>query len=186
MRNKRSFFQLFLKEKKMIGSISPSSNYLAEKMLENIDFDNCKTIVEIGPGTGVFTKKIIEKLALNSRLIVFELNTLFFEQLKTEISDSRVTIINDSAENLSKHLSNLGLETTDYIISSLPLSNFPLRFIARLLKQFNTVLTKPGKYVQFQYSLGAKGIIERTFSKVEISFTPLNLPPAFVYTCSKK
>ena len=34
MRNKRSFFQLFLKEKKMIGSISPSSNYLAEKMLE--------------------------------------------------------------------------------------------------------------------------------------------------------
>jgi len=186
MRNKRSFFQLFLKEKKMIGSISPSSNYLAEKMLENIDFNNCNTIVEIGPGTGVFTKKIIEKLSPHSKFIVFELNTLFFEQLQLEIKDERVFIINDSAENLSKHLTSMGFENTDYIISSLPLSNFPLRFIVKLLKQFNSILNKSGKYVQFQYSLGAKEIIERSFSKVDISFTPLNLPPAFVYTCSKK
>ena len=186
MRNKRSYFKHFLKEKKMIGSISPSSTYLAEKMLENVDFENSKTIIEIGPGTGVFTKKIIEKLSPDCKFIVFELNTTFYESLHSEISDPRVILINDSAENLNKHLIKLGLTNTDFILSSLPLSNFPLRFIVRLLKQFNAALTSNGKYIQFQYSLGAKGIIERNFSNVEISFTPLNLPPAFIYTCSKK
>lgn len=186
MNNKRSFFQHFLKEKKMIGSISPSSNYLAEKMLENVAFDKCKTIVEIGPGTGVFTKKIIEKLPKDAKLIVFELSTLFFERLSLELNDPRIILLNESAENLNKHILQLGIENVDVIISSLPLSNFPLRFVVRLFKQINSILTKNGKYIQFQYSLGSKAIIERNFSTVGISFTPLNLPPAFVYTCSKK
>jgi phospholipid N-methyltransferase len=47
------------------------------------------------------------------------------------------------------------------------------------------VLKPEGVYVQFQYALKSKKLMEKHFSKVSISFTPFNLPPAFVYACRK-
>ena len=46
-------------------------------MLENIDFQKVKTIVELGPGTGIFTDEIIERLGKDAQLFVFELNDIF-------------------------------------------------------------------------------------------------------------
>ena len=83
MTEKKTFLKQFLKEKKMVGSIRPSSRFLTEKMLENVDFNSAKVIVELGPGTGVFTKKIIEKMAEDAVLLVFELNDNFFNLLKS-------------------------------------------------------------------------------------------------------
>ena len=64
MPKKRSFITQFLKESKMVGSVRPSSRFLMEKMLQNIDFENSKIIVELGPGTGVFTYEILKKWPL--------------------------------------------------------------------------------------------------------------------------
>ena len=55
---KKSFLKSFWAEKKMVGSMTPSSRFLMDKMLKNIDFKKSKLIVELGPGTGVFTEKI--------------------------------------------------------------------------------------------------------------------------------
>ena len=55
MTTKRNFIKQFLKDKKMVGALAPSSRFLGERMLENIDFSTDKIILELGPGTGVFT-----------------------------------------------------------------------------------------------------------------------------------
>ena len=68
---KKSFFQRFWREKKMVGAISPSSSFLTNKMLENIDFDSAKVFIEIGPGTGVFTKKMLSRMNPESVFLVF-------------------------------------------------------------------------------------------------------------------
>jgi phosphatidylethanolamine/phosphatidyl-N-methylethanolamine N-methyltransferase len=54
---KKSFIKQFWAEKKMVGSMTPSSRFLTQKMLKNIDFKKVKLIVELGPGTGVFYQK---------------------------------------------------------------------------------------------------------------------------------
>ena len=59
MSEKKSFIAHFLKERKMVGAMAPSSKFLAKKMLARIAFDQAKVIVELGPGTGVFTQRII-------------------------------------------------------------------------------------------------------------------------------
>lgn len=185
MSSKKSFIQQYWREKKMVGAISPSSPFLAEKMLENIDFKNSKVLVEIGPGTGVFTKRIIEKMSSDTTLLVFELNIEFYEALQLEILDPRVVFINDSAEKLEFYLTQHSFSKVNYIISSLPLSNFPQRITLKLLRTFQRALLDSGKFIQFQYSLKQKRELEHVFPKVSISFTPLNIPPAFVYTCGK-
>ncbi len=185
MSSKKSFIQQYWREKKMVGAISPSSPFLAEKMLEHIDFKNSTVLVEIGPGTGVFTKRIIEKMNSETTLLVFELNKEFYDALQLEISDQRVIFINDSAEKLESYLIEYSFSKVDYIISSLPLSNFPQRITLKLLRTFQRALIAHGKFIQFQYSLKQKRELEHVFSKVSISFTPLNIPPAFVYTCTR-
>ena len=86
----------------MIGSVRPSSSFLAEKMLKHIDFNTDKIIVELGPGTGVFTEKIIAKMGVDSKLLVFELNKTFIRNLRKTIKDDRVILINDSAEKIEE------------------------------------------------------------------------------------
>ena len=76
---KRNFIKQFFKDKKMVGAVSPSTRFLAEKMLENIDFNTSKLIIELGPGTGVFTDEIIKRMASDAVLLTFELNDNFYE-----------------------------------------------------------------------------------------------------------
>lgn len=180
-----SFFQRFWKEKKMVGAISPSSPFLTNKMLENIDFEKAKVFVEIGPGTGVFTKKVISRIKSDCIFLVFELNPEFYHELQSTIKDSRVVFIHASAEKLEDYLKQYNLSKVDVIISSLPLSNFYTRFTLKLLRTFHACLSDTGKFIQFQYSLKQKKELMHVFSKVKVSFTLLNIPPAFVYTCSK-
>lgn len=185
MRQRNNFIGQFFKNKKMIGSMVPSSRFLAKKMLENIDFKRSKVIVELGPGTGVFTDRLLELMEPDSSLLIFELNDTFFNLLSNRIDDSRVHLIHDSAEQLSAYLNDLGLEGADVVISSLPLANFPKKLRDTILKVANASLNSGGKFIQFQYSLQSKKVISSNFDVVNIGFTPLNFPPAFVYTCSK-
>lgn len=169
----------------MVGSMIPSSRYLAKKMLQSVDFENTKVFVELGPGNGVFTHKILEKLPKDGQLFVFELNDAFYAALKKEFTDPRVHIIHDSAENIGEHLAAKGLSQADVVLSSLPLANFPSVLKNKILSESHRILKQNGLYIQFQYSLNAKKAIKSFFPSLNISFTPANFPPAFVYTCRK-
>ena len=55
----RTFLSQFFKQKRMVGALAPSSRFLAAKMLNHLPIEKASIIVELGPGTGVFTDKII-------------------------------------------------------------------------------------------------------------------------------
>lgn len=182
-----NFLKEFFKERKTVGAISPSSKSLTKKMLKNVDFKNANVIVEYGPGTGVFTRRIIESMNPDAKLYVFELHEPFFVSLKKEFeNDKRVQVINDSAVNVRKYLEFDNKKYADVIISSLPLTNFDQKLTMRILKSAEIALKPEGQYIQFQYSLNARKLLIKIFSSISIQFTANNLPPAFVYTCKKK
>lgn len=185
MSEKKNFRKQFWKEKKMVGSMTPSSRFLTRKMLENVDFRTSKVIIELGPGTGVFTHEIIAKMGKDTVLLVFEVNDLFHSILNKNINDSRVHLIHDSAEKIDEYLQKYGLEKADVVVSSLPLAVFPSTLRNNILSAAERALVSNGKYIQFQYSLQAKPLLKKLYKDVSISFTPLNFPPAFVYTCNK-
>ena len=94
-----SFFKEALKTIKSSGAIAPSSKWLSQRIVDSLNFEQPKIIVEFGPGNGVFTKKLLSRLSDDSQLIVFEINEFFYQQL-LQINDSRLTVINASAEAL--------------------------------------------------------------------------------------
>jgi len=184
---KKDFLKEFLKYRKRIGSISPSSKFLTKKMLEGIDFDNNRVIVEYGAGTGVFTRKIVSKMAQGTKLFVFELHEPFCKKLEEEFRDQpNVIIICDSAVNVLKYLQRENETHADSIISSLPFANFQTKLTIRILKASDRILVKDGTFIQYQYSLNVKRLLSKIFDLKSVEFVPINIPPAFIYICKKK
>lgn len=182
MVSKRIFIKQFFKDRQMVGAVAPSTRFLGEKMLENIDFSTSKLLIELGPGNGVFTDVIIERMADDAKLLVFELNDEFYNSLSARIKDPRVQIIHDSAEFLDKYSNG---EKMDAVISSLPLMVFPEELRKTVVQASHDILKPEGKYMQFQYSLQSKKLLESLYKTVSVKFTIKNFPPAFVYTCQK-
>ncbi|HAE39103.1 MAG TPA: hypothetical protein DCG57_10760, partial [Candidatus Riflebacteria bacterium] len=66
------FVKQFCREPRTIGAIAPSSNQLANRMIQQINFATARVIVEYGPGTGAFTRQVLKHINLN-RTIFFGL-----------------------------------------------------------------------------------------------------------------
>jgi phosphatidylethanolamine/phosphatidyl-N-methylethanolamine N-methyltransferase len=181
----KDFFKAFLSNRKSVGSVVPSSRFLTRKILDHIDFGTPQVIVELGPGTGVFTKEIITRMHAESKLLVIELNEDFANHLKSRFIDSRVEIIQASATELPTLLHERHIQQVNYIVSSLPLTSIPAEITREILETCERTLAPGGKFIQFQYSLQQRKKLEKLYTNVNIQFTPLNFPPAFVYCCQK-
>lgn len=184
IKNKK-IFQLFLKNPGRIGSVAASSSFLAKEITKKVNFSKAKCVVELGSGTGSITKKILHVLPRDCLFLCFEIESEFAKKLEEEISDPRVKIICDSAENIDIYLKYYGFEKADFIVSGLPLASLPRKTSRSLLRDIHAYLGTGGRYIQFQYSLSYLRQIKYLFSNVAVSFVFLNFPPAFVYICVK-
>lgn len=183
--HKRHFFKTYLKERKQIGSWMPSSRFLVKKMCKKIDFSSAVNIIELGPGTGVFTKEILSLARKDAKIFVFELNEDFYKLLQNKFKDDRIILVNRSAEHLEDVLNEHGVQKVDAILSSLPLAVIPDEIKKNILDSAYLVLKQGGKYIQYQYTLNAKKLLEQRFGKLKMSFASFNIPPAFIY-CAEK
>ena len=105
------FIKQYIKNPRTVGAIAPSSDKLAYKMVEDINFFNASCIVEYGPGTGVFTEKILNKKKNSTIFIAIEYNTEFYNILKDKFKDEpNFILINDSAENLKEYLNKYNID----------------------------------------------------------------------------
>lgn len=185
MINKKSFLKAFLKNPKQTGSVIQSSRFLSKKIISPINPKKAKVVVELGAGTGVVTKEILKTLSDNAILICFEIDKDLAKKIKKNINDPRLKIICDGAEKMKRYLSKFGRGGVDYFVSELPLISLGREKSDEILKLIGTFLSPSGKYIQIQYSLLGKKKIMHFFPKTKIVFTPLNIPPSFVYICSK-
>ena len=185
MQKNRDFFKEAVKDIRNSGTIAPSSKYLIDKMLKNIDFSKTQTIVEYGAGNGKITKELLKRLDKNSKLICFEINTKFYTHLLS-INDKRLTVVNESSENIKKICGDLNLDSVNHFVSSLPLTNMPDQVSEQIVIESYAILKENGSFLQYQYSLTyLKKFKEIFLNKVILNFELRNIPPAFIYKCKK-
>lgn len=179
------FLSSFIRYPKEIGSVMPSSKFLVNELMKNIDFDNAKCIVEYGPGTGSITSEILKKSRKDAKILCFEINRKFCNYLRKNIGDKRLTVINDSAENIKKYLKKFGISKVDCIVSGLPFSTLSDNKKSRIINETKGTLKSSGKFVVYQFLNSFKRHLNNYFSKISTKFVALNIPPCFVYICEK-
>ena len=63
-----------------------SSQVLRNKCLvDAVNFEKAECIVELGPGTGPFTREIVRRKKAQTILILIEINEIFFKKLRKTI-----------------------------------------------------------------------------------------------------
>ncbi len=162
----------------MVGTVFPCSAQSARKLTEPINFGEAKRIVELGGGTGAITKEILKKMKPDASLTVFETSAPFSEILKG-FGDPRLTVINDSAQEIGKYVNG----KIDAIISTLPLALLSRESKEKIFDAAKSLLKPSGRFVQIQYSLLSREELNEKFRIMKIGFIPLNIPPAFFYVC---
>jgi phosphatidylethanolamine/phosphatidyl-N-methylethanolamine N-methyltransferase len=192
MRDRAKFLAAFVRRPFDTGSITPSSPQLAAAMVEGMGLAEADTVVELGPGTGVFTERIVEQLKPAARLFCMEINCGMAEELTRRFPGIRV--VNDTVENLSQHLAAEARQSVDAIVSGLPWAAFSPDRQRRLLDAALAPLRTGGRFATFAYSHAAwmpparhfRELLDARFSEVDTSKVIWrNVPPAFVYRCRK-
>lgn len=182
----KNFFTTSIRSIRQTGTISPSSRHLVSDMMNNIRFEGKQLFVEFGTGDGCITEALLSGMSEDSKLISFELNDDFYRFAKKKFAgDPRVLICNENALNIDSTDYLEEEEEVDYIVSSLPLTLLKQREVLTLLVKVKDRLKPGGRFIQYQYSLGKLNELKRAFQDVSLNYTILNIPPAFVYTCTK-
>jgi phosphatidylethanolamine/phosphatidyl-N-methylethanolamine N-methyltransferase len=203
LRDHREFFRQFRTQFKTTGAIAPSSQRLARAMTRYIASERGPArILEVGPGTGAVTRRIVGLLKSDDCLDLVELNEVFAKRLEQRFqTDSG---FKGAADRARIHV--CGIESFqserpyDFIVSGLPFNNFSPAFVGRVMDAFFDFLAPGGvlSFFEYMYVRPARGLVSRGSERRRIKdldrvlngrleqhgfrrdWVFLNLPPAWV------
>lgn len=177
------FVYKFTRSPKYVGSVSPSSIFLAKKMVGSIPWGQVSTVAELGAGTGAITKYLDKVIKPDTKVILFERD----DDLRNKLAEIYPAYsIYKEARSLKGSLILEGVEQLDCIVSGLPFFNFRQSMRDQLLEEIVSSLRPGGIFITFQYSLQMKRQLSQYFNIERIDWVSLNIPPAFVYVCRKE
>lgn len=137
------FVGQILRSPKTISALAPSSRALARAMTSQIGPDS-GPVAEFGPGTGVFTRLLLERGVGPSDLTLFEVNPAFAANLRAKFPGVRV--VTGGAQDIAAHCTQVGA-----VVSGLPLLSFPEPLIRAILAGAFAVLRPGAAMYQFTY-----------------------------------
>jgi phospholipid N-methyltransferase len=178
------FARNFFKFPTMLGSLIPSSPFLVNDLLSQVDFDRARVIVEYGPGVGTFTQEILKRMRADAALVAIELNEEFAGFLKGEITDSRLHAIHASACEVGRVLAQVGLPGADYIISGIPFSTMPKSLRGEIMRKSREALRPDGALLVYQFTRAVRPYLESSFGSVQEGYQVLNILPARIFYCT--
>ncbi|MDE0817613.1 MAG: methyltransferase domain-containing protein [Pirellulaceae bacterium] len=187
-----AIFREFLRAPNKIGAVAGSSSILANKMLDEVDWETAKNIVEYGPGTGAITRHIAARLSAEQRFFAVELNDRFVAVLAKHCPTVKIRI--GSVGDIRSICDSEEMPSVDAIISGLPWTAFGEELQNELLDAMFSVLSEQGQFITFAYLHGLplssakrfRSVLEGVFDSVSVS--PIvwrNMPPAIFYSCRR-
>jgi phospholipid N-methyltransferase len=179
------FSRNFIKHPRMLGSLIPSSRFLVNRLLDQVEWDRASTIVEYGPGVGTFTGEILRRLRPGGSLVAIDTNRDFARYLSRTLRDDRLHVIEGSAAEAQDSLRERGLGRADYVISGIPYSTMNPSLRERILKTTHDVLQPDGSFLVYQFTRAVLPHLRRVFPQVDQEFEPRNIMPARLFYCRR-
>ena len=176
------FLKALITRPKTVGAVIPSSPALARAMALQID-PKAGQVLEVGPGTGVISKAILERGVPSSQLTLVE----YDEQLAGHLAARfpRVHVIQGDAFDLDHTLRSHGGIPFGAIVSSLPLLNHPMVRRLAYMEAITRRLAPGAPLIQFSYGAHAPVVPPPGFAVVRTAQVWANIPPAKVWVYRK-
>ncbi|MGY1812459.1 class I SAM-dependent methyltransferase [Blastococcus sp. SYSU D00820] len=176
------FLRAFVANPRQVGAILPTSRWAVRDMLDLADLPTAKLVVELGAGTGVQTGELLARLGPEAELVSVEIDPSLASLLAGRYRDPRLHVVCDSAENLAEHLDG---RQADVVVSALPYTSLAPALRRRILDVLPRTVAPGGDVLVIQYSPVMLGELRRRFESVTTRLSPWNVPPAFLFRCTK-
>ena len=206
----RVFWQEFRRTFQTTGAVLPSGPALAAALARHIrepmNGIPPRRILEVGPGTGAITARILRDMCTGDRLVMVERNEEFVTRLRERFAsqpgfvhegngDGRIALVHAGVEELPEDAKY------DVIVSGLPLNNFSVALVEQILAKLGRLLTPGGTLSFFEYIAirrvksfissasererlrGIGAAMDRLFASGDVMHDRVlaNVPPAWVH-----
>jgi phosphatidylethanolamine/phosphatidyl-N-methylethanolamine N-methyltransferase len=189
VRDHLQLFGKFLRHPRTVGAVAPSSAALARRMVHGVGDHEGERIVELGPGTGSFTRAIVAHLGIGARVLAIDVDPTFVDGIRRRWPT--VDCVCASAESLPALAAERGLLPIDRIISGLPFASLPEVVTRGILDGVERALKPGGSFTTFQYVHAyrlppavafRRELTRRMAGPPEATLVMRNVPPAWVLT----
>lgn len=185
------FLQAFLKNPAKVGSITPSSPELAQRMIAGIEPRPNNIVLELGVGTGAITKYLQAKVPDDRSYLGIELDGGLVKSLRKNYPNMEMARGN-AADAVDIHKRS-GLGKVGFIICCLPFVSLPNEVGEKILLEVDKFMQQGCTFRTFQYAHGyyfPSAIKLREFMRDRYgkskrsSLIVKNVPPAYTLTWS--
>jgi len=187
-----TFYRNFFDHFHHTGAIAPSGPHLARHIVASAGVEENSHVLELGPGTGAFTRDLEQTLGSGGKYLGIEINASFHSHLQSLHPELHFERAPGQDFDFSNWIATHG--QFDVIISGLPWAKFPEELQCSLLDNVVPCLKDGGTFVTFAYTgihllkpaKRFRRLLDSYFNQV--CRTPsimLNFPPAFVFVATK-
>ena len=184
----RMWLSNYIRHPLQLGALFPSSAALGSLMVKHINPNVQGHILELGPGTGSFTRALVQKGIPENKLVLLEQSPEFTTLLQKSFPTAKVVCGN--AQNLKEVVSELDINTFEHIVSGLPLTAMRPTLRHDICNTAFTMMESGGSFVQVTYfprcSIPNNVITAHPARKLYSGITLRNAPPAFVWRAEKR
>jgi phosphatidylethanolamine/phosphatidyl-N-methylethanolamine N-methyltransferase len=150
----REFFSQFRNAYFTTGSVLPSSRALGRALAAALrKAPSPRRILEVGPGTGAVTAEILRVLRPDDRFDIVEINGHFVRLLEKRFAEEPLFARRKSQTRLlHMPLQQVpGEAVYDFMVSGLPLNNFPVALVREIFQSYERLLKPEGVLSYFEY-----------------------------------
>lgn len=176
---KWNFFRTFISDIK-VGALVPTLPNAVDHILSYVPKD-AKRVAEYGPGDGVITRPLLERLPMDAKMIAIETNHDFVRELE-RICDPRLQVKFGDVLFTAEHLEEAGICELDTAISGIPFSFLKSAEREKIVAQTHAALSSHGVFIVYQFSPFMFRHLKRWFTHVKLRFT---LPIFFIMVATK-
>lgn len=182
------FLRTWLRNPRRVGALAPSGPALAALITADIPRDSA-TVIELGAGTGVFTRALLARGVASDRLVLVEADPAFANTLRHQFPALR--IMQMDAAYLGMTGDFFGGARADAVVSGLPLVAMPVeQAVAIVHSAFARHLAVDGAFYQFTYvprcPIPARYLEAMRIRAVRVGVAWMNFPPAIVYRFERR
>jgi phospholipid N-methyltransferase len=175
------FLGAWISDPLRIAAVAPSGRALAELITSEISAET-GPVLELGPGTGIFTRALIDRGVAQHDLTLIELGQDFAQLLEMRFPGARILYM-DASE--LPHAGLYHAETLGAVVSGLPLLWMPPAKVTAILSGAFSHLRPDGAFYQFTYGprcpVPQRVLDQLGLTTTRIGTTLKNIPPASVY-----
>ncbi|WOB51346.1 methyltransferase domain-containing protein [Xanthomonas hydrangeae] len=181
-----SFFREWITAPCSVAAILPSGRALASIITSELSARTGR-VLELGPGTGVFTQAMIDKGVQEKNLVLLEYNATFSALLTQRFP--RASLLQMDVCDLES-LPRINGAYVDAVVCGLGLLNMPAHKVAAILRGAFLQLKPSGRLYLFtsgvRCSVPAQILDALDLEAVRIGRTYRNVPPATTYRIQRR